>query len=308
MKKLLLALPLLLFWACTQKEVVNIEGKIDNAKGKTLYLDRLHVSSTQVLDSIQLDEEGRFRFKTENTKPEFYLLRLSNGKLITLLAEANESILIYSKSQNMSKDYVVEGSKGSTLVKTLTDHLNATKTKLAQIKTDLKTKENDPDYASVSKKLTNDYVKTYEAQRKFSIDFIMKNATSLASYMALYQKINKTDYVLNENKDIHFIKVVASSMKALYPEHEYTRAILADYNKMQQRLQNLNISKMIQEKGTSFPDITLPDTNGKKRSLNALKGKFIIVNFWASKDAYSRKENKNLRKIYKKYKNKGLKQ
>jgi peroxiredoxin len=306
MKKLLLALPLLLFWACSPKEMVKIEGKIDNAKGKTLYLDRLNVSSTQVLDSIELDDKGRFKFKVENTKPEFYLLRLSNGKLITLLAEANENILVYSKGKNMSKNYTVEGSKGSKLVKQLNDNLNASKAKIAKLQKELKTKKNDPEFAAISIKLRNDYVKTLEAQRKFSINFIMKNATSLASYMALYQKIDPNNYVLSENKDIHFMKVVASSMKALYPQHEYTRAILADLNKMQHRLQNLKISKIIKEKGTSFPDIKLPDTNGKERCIADLKGKFIVLSFWASNDAYSRKENKNLKKVYKKYKNKGL--
>ena len=107
MKKFLLALPILLLWACSQKEVVKVEGKIDNAEGKVLYFDRLNTTGVEVLDSITIDEEGRFKFKVENTKPEFYLLRLSNGKLITLLAEANESLLVYSKAEDMGAKYIV---------------------------------------------------------------------------------------------------------------------------------------------------------------------------------------------------------
>lgn len=306
MRKLLFALPLLLFWACNQKDTVKFEGKIDNADGKILYLDKLNVGSTQVLDSVTLDDEGRFKFKVENTKPEFYLLRLSNGKLITLLAEANETILLHSNSEDMGKKYIVEGSKGSKLVKEINDKLNDTKEKLASIRKEMEEKKNDADFSTVSQNLVADYVKALQEQREFSIDFIMKNATSLSSYMALYQKIDKNTFTLNENKDIQFVKIVASSMKALYPEHEYTKAILSNLKELQKRMDNIKVQQLIQEKGSDFPEINLPDVNGKNRKLSALKGKFIILSYWASQDAVSRKQNETLKKIYKNYKNRGL--
>ena len=306
MRKLLLALPLLLLWACSQKEVVRIEGKIDNAEGKTLYLDRLHTASTEVLDSVVIDEDGRFKFKVENMQPEFYLLRLSNGKLITLLAEANEDILMYIKSEDMAKDYIVEGSKGSKLVKELNDKLIETKEKLADIRKQLEEKKNDPNYSSISQNLLADYVKALQDQREYSSNFIMKNATSLASYMALYQKLDENTFTLNENDDIKFVKIVASSMKALYPEHEYTSAILGNLKVLQERLANLKMAKLIQEKGLNFPEVTLPNTKGTDVKLSSLLGKFIVVSYWASQDPNSRKQNQTLKKIYDKYHSKGL--
>lgn len=306
MRKLLFVLPLVLFWACGQKGNVSIEGKIDNAKGKTLYLDHLHVASTTAVDSVELDEEGRFEFDLNVTQPEFYLLRLSNGKLLTLLAEENDKMLVYSKAENMNKKYIVEGSKGSKLVKQINDTLNVTKAKIANIRKQLEEKKNDADFSTVSQNLVAEYIEVIQAQRKFSIDFIMQNATSLASYMALYQKIDENTFTLNENKDIQFVKIVASSMRALYPEHEYTKAILANYKTLEKRMANLNMAKMIEENGASFPEIKLPDSNGKEVAISSLKGKFIVLSFWASQDPNSRKQNETLKKIYDKYKNKGL--
>ncbi|MCT4603822.1 MAG: AhpC/TSA family protein [Marinifilum sp.] len=307
MRKLLFVLPLVLFWACGQKGNVSIEGKIDNAKGKTLYLDHLHVANTTTVDSVELDEEGRFEFDLNVTQPEFYLLRLSNGKLLTLLAEENDKMLVYSKAENMNRKYIVEGSKGSKLVKQINDTLNVTKAKIADIRKQLEEKKNDAYFSTVSQNLVAEYVEAIQAQRKFSIDFIMANATSLASYMALYQKIDDKTFTLNENQDIQFVKIVASSMKALYPEHEYTKAILANYKTLEKRMANLNIAKMIDEKGDSFPEIKLPDANGKEVALTSYKGKFIILSYWASQDANSRKQNETLKKIYDKYKSKDLK-
>lgn len=306
MKKLLLALPFLLFWACSQKEVVEIEGEIVNANGKVLYLDKLHTSSTELMDSVVIGDNGRFKLKVEVTQPDFYLLRLSNGKLITLLLEPKEDVLMHIKGPEMSKDYIVEGSKGSKLVKQITDTLNNTKAKLASIRKELNEKKSDPNYSSISQNLLAEYVETLQNQRKFSVEFVMKNATSLSSYMALYQKLDDKTFTLNENDDIQYVKIVASSMKALYPEHEFTKAILHNYKTLEKRLANLKITNLIKEEGASYPDITLPNTKNKEISLSSFNGKFIILSYWASQDLNSRKHNQTLKKIYKKYKNKGL--
>lgn len=305
MKKLLLALPFLLFWACSQKEVVEIEGEIVNANGKVLYLDKLHTTGTDLIDSVVIGDNGRFNLEVEVTQPDFYLLRLSNGKLLTLLLEPKEDVLMHIKSPEMSS-YVIDGSKGSKLVKQITDTLNNTKAKLANIRKELEEKKTDPNYSSISQNLLAKYVEALQNQREFSIDFVMQNATSFSSYMALYQKIDNKTFALNENDDIKYVRIVASSMKAIYPEHEFTKAILKNYQTLEKRLSNLKIQKMIQEKGSNFPDIVLPDTNKKDVSLSSMKGKFVILSYWASQDANSRKHNQTLKKVYKKYKNRGL--
>ncbi|WP_372753847.1 redoxin domain-containing protein [Labilibaculum sp.] len=306
MKKFLLALPILLLGACSQKDVVKVEGEIDNAQGKTIYFDRLNTSGIESLDSLKLDEDGTFSFKVSDSLPEFYLLRLSNGKLITLLGEANEKITVKSQADEMGTKYTVEGSKGSLLVQELNNKLNETKAKLESIRKNLEEKKNDADYSSISQNLLADYIETLQSQRDFSIDFIMKNATSLASYMALYQKIDDKTFTLNQNDDINFVKIVASSMKALYPNHQYTKAILRNYEELEKRLNNLKMAKLIEAKGSNFPDIILPNNQGEEIKLSSLKGKFIVLSYWASQDANSRKQNQTLKKVYNKYHKKGL--
>lgn len=306
MRKLLLALPLLLFWACSQKDVVRIEGKIENVEGKTMYLDKLNTAKSEVIDSVKIGKNGKFKFKVENTQPEFYMLRLSNGKLITLLVETKEEIELDIKGEDMAKDYTVKGSKGSSLVKDLNDQLISTKERLASVRKELDKKKNDPDFSRISQNLLAKYVETLQNQRDFSIDFIMKNATSMSSYMALYQKLDDKTFTLNENDDVKFVKIVASSMKALYPEHAYTKAILDNLSKLEQRLTNLKMSQLIQDKGVNFPDIVLPNTKGTDVSLSSLKGKFIVLSYWASQNANSRKQNRTLKKVYNKYRKKGL--
>jgi peroxiredoxin len=58
--------------------------------------------------------------------------------------------------------------------------------------------------------------------------------------------------------------------------------------------------------GAEAPDISLPDPAGKIIKLSSLRGKVVLIDFWASWCGPCRKDNPNVVRIYHKFKDKGF--
>ena len=105
-----------------------------------------------------------------------------------------------------------------------------------------------------------------------------------------------------------FVNIHKSALALLtkkYPTHEYVAEYTAFITSLEQSAMQVQQSDAIQV-GMVAPEITLKNPEGKTYSLTDLKGKVVLLDFWASWCGPCRRSNPHVVELYNKYKDKGF--
>ncbi len=294
---------LIVLSSCEKSNQFTIRGKITHAEGDTIYLEELHVSSLKPVGEVKVNKNGEFKFKGETGIPSYYLLKFSNTKFITLLIDSIENIVVEADFANFGRDYHVEGSPGSVQVRELAETLASTQHKLDSLQALNRLYQGSPDYETLKQKWNETYRDIVQKQYDFSKNFVMSNPFSMASVYALYQKYKDQSYVIN---DLQTMRTAASALNSIYPNSEHVKALYQNTLSVLKSEKAAKVQKFIQEQGENSPEIVLPNQDGKEIALSSLRGKVVLLHFWAAEDRGSRIINPVLVEVYKKYKNKGF--
>lgn len=294
----------LLLVSCGGKDSFKIKGNVSDAAGSTLYLEQITLSSVAVIDSVKLNEKGKFSFKQARPEaPEFYRLKLG-GSAINISIDSTEQVTVTASSKDFATAYTVEGSDNCMKIKELT---------LVQLRTNeaynklLKERQNLPE-EEYQQGLIDIANKHKEEVKKYIFDA----PSSAVAYFALFQQINNllifNPYDKDDNK---MYATVATSWDMYYPNAQRTKhlrklTLQAMKELRAQRPQNLN---NIEIKNTlSFFEIVLPDLYGNSLKLSDIagKGNVVLVDFTAYQSRVSLEHNMQLASVYEKYQSKGL--
>ncbi len=289
--------------ACKKNNQFTIGGRITHAEGDTVYLEELLVSSTRPVAKEVIDKNGEFEFKGEVSIPTFYLLKLSDNKFVTLVVDSTDNVIVEADAANFGKEYIVRGSLGSIQIKELTENLYHTERKLDSLRQLNNLYKGNPDFESLNANWNKEYAALVEEQSLYSKNFVLNNPFSMASVFALYQKYKDQSYVI---KDLQTMRTAASALHAIYPNSMLVNALYENTLSLVRQEKAAQVKKFIEEEGVNSPDILLPNIDGEEIALSSLRGKVVLVHFWAAEEPGSRVLNSLLADAYKKYKSKGL--
>jgi peroxiredoxin len=304
MRKFSWLLPLLLLLSCSKGSKVEITVFIENSDTCMIYLDEQGISEIRQIDSVMVKKDGSFKLKDRIEHPTFYNLHTGNQQIIPLLLAPGTSAEIQADMQNFVNGYEIEGSAESSYLLEMNRKLTKTKRRIDSIQ---KVLQKNPDAGEeFTQELSASYDEIIEAQRRYSIQFILDHMSSMASIYALYQKIDENNFVLNENRDIQLVKITSQSLDTIWPGSEHVQALKMDAANLEENLYNQRWREVVEIAENTFPDIRLPDPNGDTIALSSLRGKVILLSFWASWDQASVSHNLPLKGIYNTYHSRGL--
>ncbi len=234
------------------------------------------------VDSLKM-KKSKFKFKhVKIPSPEMFLLDIDNGNYIIQFFADPADIQVNADFNNGTLE--VQGSETQKEFVSFTENNNIYENKLQKINN-----QRNLAYSNYDTLLLKSLDSTYDNVVSEQIDFIKKyayenNKSFVSLYLTLY---NLADYIdFNELNEIY--------------EHFNDTLKISPYFKELKDI--INIKKKTQA-GMQAPDFSLPDTSGTLISLSSLQGKYVLLNFSASWSGYCRADNRVLKKIYEKYKN-----
>jgi cytochrome oxidase Cu insertion factor (SCO1/SenC/PrrC family) len=303
---LILLLPVLLITACHKNETFTITGTINVKPKNSVYLNRVNINTPVFLDSSKVNKNGRFHFKVRAKDPDFYQLGYSSGDFITLLAKPGEKIKLDFGGANLFDNYTVTGSEESEKVRMLDFRLSETKKKLDSLRLLYDKASREKEFEQKGPEINNEFVNVIKDLRKKNIEFIINNLKSMASIMALYQKIDENTYVLYNIHDLQYLKLVSDSLTRAYPNSPHVKALNEDFKNEMNRMYARRLQNLAESEPEATLDPNLKDINGKRISLSSLKGKTVLLTFWSAASKECIAENLQLKEIYRIYKNRGF--
>jgi len=284
-----------------------ISGVITGAEGQKLTLEGFNEKGGSVfIDSTSLDAAGKFYFPAkEDMNMDLYRLKLDDKERsgMLVMTDKNESLVVEASAENLMTPTTIKGSVQSELLHDFKNKIEAFNKEFNEIKQGL---TNNSETTAEEKKAANERATAIQDEKTdYILAFLEEHKTKPVTMAAVTQ--------LNVFSNMREYVKVRDQVKDQYGETFYFGMVNQQIDKAKkQKQQRTAGSAKQQEKNNKYsagmdaPDIVMADPSGKELRLSDLKGKVVLIDFWASWCGPCRRENPNVVRAYKEYNEKGF--
>lgn len=264
-----------------------INGNLQNAEGQTIYLTTGDFGNTEIDSTIIANGKFTFKGKLEGKFLNGSLIigSLNDYRNAKAWQVALEPLTITLSGDANDKNSVsIKGGKAQEELNKMTKEMAAFQEPLAKLNEAYYAQQTQEGRDSISK-LMEPICKQYK------------------DYTTNYMKTHTDSYYATQFLGMHMGSMTYEEIKAKWDK---MTPDVQKYGTSAKKVKDeLEVLTKVRP-GKPAPDFTANDIHGKPFTLSNLKGKVVILDFWASWCVPCRKSNPHMRELYAKYHQKGL--